>query len=65
MKRITVRLAKNLTLVREKMQTLLVGTQIVSTALGAVPGGTAPALGQTFGLGGKEKAKAITRAELM
>lgn len=47
------------------MQTLLVGTQIVSTALGAVPGGTAPALGQTFGLGGKEKAKAITRAELM
>jgi hypothetical protein len=36
-----------------------VGTQIVTTAVGAVLGGTALALGLAFGLGGKEKAKEI------
>lgn len=36
-----------------------VGTQIVATAVGAVLGGTALALGLAFGLGGKEKAKEI------
>ncbi len=36
-----------------------VGTQIVSTAVGAVLGGTALALGLAFGLGGKDKAKEI------
>ncbi len=34
-----------------------VGTQIVTTAVGAVLGGTALALGLAFGLGGKDKAK--------
>jgi hypothetical protein len=36
-----------------------VGTQIVATAVGAVLGGTALALGLAFGLGGKEKAKEV------
>jgi hypothetical protein len=36
-----------------------VGTQIVTTAVGAVLGGTALALGLAFGLGGKEKAREI------